>query len=151
MTAASEDAVRARREGMRTRMGMLAGTRAYMPVLVAEGLEELGGALYDLSRAGRWKAMGSLISDDVLDLFELARTYDQLPEALARHFGGLVDEVSVNFPEDAPAVLQAELVREIKKLPAAFTGFDHTVAYVGRRKLQEGPRESEQNRRAADP
>jgi len=53
VTAASEDAVRARREGMRTRVGMLAGTRAYMPVLVAEGLEELGGALYDLSRAGR--------------------------------------------------------------------------------------------------
>jgi len=110
-------------ERVRARIAFYGSTRTYLPILALHGLEELGARLHRLSVSGGWAEMPALVSDDVVRVFAACATYDGLPAAIERRFGGLADAVDLVLPAGTPAGLARELVADIKRIPHAFTGF----------------------------
>lgn len=122
-TGPDRAAVREAAERMRKRVALYASTPAYRPVLDVHGLGDLGQQLTRLSREGAFDRMAALVSDEVLALFAAIGTYEELPEAVERRFGGVVDMVTLDFPEDADRHAIRDVVEAIRRIPSRFTGF----------------------------
>ncbi|MDR3537872.1 MAG: TIGR03617 family F420-dependent LLM class oxidoreductase [Acetobacteraceae bacterium] len=110
-------------EKVRYRVAFYGSTPAYRGVFDLHGVGDLGIRLNALSREGRWSEMAAQVSDDVLDLFVARATYDGLPEAIARRYGGIVDTVSLDFTPGTPAATRRATVAAIQKIPRSFRGF----------------------------
>ncbi|MDA3038474.1 MAG: TIGR03617 family F420-dependent LLM class oxidoreductase [Actinomycetota bacterium] len=117
-TGATDEDVAMMVEWVRYRIGFYGSTRAYWPVLVEHGLEELGQKLNEMSRRNEWDKMAGEITDDVVHLFAAVARHDQLPTAIAERFGGVADSVAFTDP-----TLDPDLVTELKSIPTAFAGF----------------------------
>jgi hypothetical protein len=68
--------------------------------------------------------MAAKITDEVLHIFAACAPYAGLTAAIADRFGGAADSIDLNFPPDAPAGLQRELLADIHRIPHRFTGFE---------------------------
>jgi probable F420-dependent oxidoreductase len=99
-----EEAVMAAREQMRRRVAFYGSTRAYEPIFAHHGWPELAPALRRLIAQSRWNDLHTLISDEVLDRFCIAGTYDTIAEQVRERLGGLTDRVSLALPENAAEV-----------------------------------------------
>jgi probable F420-dependent oxidoreductase len=100
-TGPDEQAVQTAREQMRKRVAFYGSTRAYEPILAHHGWQELAPALRGLIAQGRWGDLHTLVSDEVLDRFCIAGTYEEIAERVRERLGGLTDRVSLPMPEDA--------------------------------------------------
>ncbi len=67
--------------------------------------------------------MARQVPDDVLDLFVARATYDDLPEAIEKRYGGIVDTVSIDFAPGTSAATRRDVVAAIQKIPSLFKGF----------------------------
>jgi hypothetical protein len=67
--------------------------------------------------------MAAQVSDDVLDLFVARATYEGLPDAINKRFGGIVDSVSIDFAPGTGANVRRSTIEAIKKIPSTFRGF----------------------------
>lgn len=90
--------VAAERERFRGMLAFLFSTPAYWPSLELFGWRDVGERLLRLTREGRWKEMASVLTDEILDEFLVCGRFDQLPEALATRFGGLVQRITLTVP-----------------------------------------------------
>jgi probable F420-dependent oxidoreductase len=122
-TGPDEAAVRAAAEKVRYRVAFYGSTPAYRGVFDVHGIGDLGVRLNAMSREGKWGEMAAQISDDVLELFVARATYDELPEAIEKRFGGIVDSVSVDFAPGTSAGVRRDVIAAIRKIPSGFTGF----------------------------
>jgi probable F420-dependent oxidoreductase len=122
-TGPDEAAVRAAAEKARYRVAFYGSTPAYRGVWDVHGIGDLGVRLNEMSRQGKWSEMAAQISDDVLDLFVARATYDGLPEAIEKRFGGIVDSVSVDFAPRTNAAVRRETIAALQKIPISFTGY----------------------------
>jgi probable F420-dependent oxidoreductase len=122
-TGPDEAAVAAALDAVRRRIAFYGSTRTYLPILSLHGLDDLGLKLHRLSVEGRWSEMAGEISDDIVRLFAACGTYREIAGAIEARFGGLADSIEVNFPADAPAGLQRELLADIRRIPHRFAGF----------------------------
>ena len=122
-TGPDEAAVRAAAEKVRYRVAFYGSTPAYRGVFDVHGIGDLGMRLNAMSRDGKWTEMAAQVSDDVLDLFVARATYDGLPAAIEKRFGGLVDAVSVDFAPGTSAATRRDVIAAIQKTPNAFKGF----------------------------
>ena len=117
-------------EGMeraRSRIAFYGSTRSYAPILALHGLEELGAKLHAMSMQGRWGEMAGEVGDDVVRIFAACGTYAEIARAVELRYGGVADAIEVNFPADAPAGLQRELLTEIRRIPHRFAGLRHSA------------------------
>jgi probable F420-dependent oxidoreductase len=76
-------------------------TSAYHQVLDLHGWSDLGPALNALSRSDapdRWKRMGDLIDDDMLEAFAIVAEPDRLGPATAERYGDIVDRFNFYAP-----------------------------------------------------
>ena len=82
---------------------------------------ELGPALRALIAQGHWDDLHTQVSDDVLDHFCMAGTYDTIAARVRERLGGLVDRVvSLPLPDDAPITDGlGRAVEALKALPTA--------------------------------
>ena len=92
--------VAAERERFRGTLAFVFSTPAYWPSLELFGWKEVGERLLALTREGRWKDMPAALPDQVLDEFLVSGRYEELPQALASRFGGLVDRITLTVPSD---------------------------------------------------
>lgn len=115
--------VKAATEKARYRVAFYGSTPAYRTVFDLHGVPDLGLRLTEMSKAGEWDQMAAQIPDDVLDLFVARATYDNLPAAIAKRYGGVVDTVSIDFAQGTPSSVRRAVVAEIQKIPSAFQGF----------------------------
>jgi hypothetical protein len=84
------------------RIAFYGSTPAYQGVFEAIGVGELQPELNRMSKQGRWKEMGSLIGDDVLNEFAVvAEPHDVVPEMI-RRYGDFVDRTSAGFSVGDP-------------------------------------------------
>ena len=67
--------------------------------------------------------MAAQVPDDVLDLFVARATYDDLPGAIEKRYGGGVDAVSIDFTPGTEAKTRRELIQAVQKIPGSFKGF----------------------------
>lgn len=121
-TGPDDASVARMRETIRYRVAFYASTPSYSPVLAVHGLEELGERLRMLTLRGRWDELPSLVEDEVLDLFCVSGTYDELPAKVAAHFGGLTDAIELAVPEDAPLESLTGLVDGLHGIPTPCRG-----------------------------
>ncbi len=122
-TGPDEAAVREAAEKVRYRVAFYGSTPAYRGVFDLHGVSDLGVRLTEMSKAGKWGEMAKEVPDDVLDLFVARATYEGLPEAIAKRYGGIVDTVSVDFADGTPASVRRGVVAAIQAIPSSFRGF----------------------------
>jgi probable F420-dependent oxidoreductase len=89
-------------EAARTRVSFYGSTRTYHDVFEAHGWSEIGPRLHEMSLKGQWDAMPKAVSDDVLEQFIVAGTYDQIVPRLIARFGGITTSVSLDLPYGTP-------------------------------------------------
>ena len=118
-TGATDEDVAKMVEWVRYRIGFYGSTRAYWPVLVEHGLEELGQKLNEMSRRSEWDQMAGEVADGLVHLFAAVARHDELPAAVAERFGGVADAVAFSDP-----TLDPDLVTELKTIPTDFAGFE---------------------------
>ncbi|MBK6960492.1 MAG: LLM class flavin-dependent oxidoreductase [Gammaproteobacteria bacterium] len=122
-TGPDDEAVARMVEWVRYRVAFYASTPAYWPVLAQHGLEELGAKLNRLTKAGQWDRIAAEIPDDVVNLFAAIGRHDEIAAAIAKRFSSASDAIFASVATAVPADLPPDLVQDIRRLPAAFTGF----------------------------
>jgi probable F420-dependent oxidoreductase len=80
------------RDAIRAQLGFYASTPTYRPVLELHGWGDLQTEANQLTREGRWDALGELIDDEILNTFAVVcETLDDVPKTLKTRYGSLVD------------------------------------------------------------
>lgn len=90
-------AVQAARESARSMLAILYSTREYMHSLDLYGWRETGERLRRMIREGRWSELTPEITDEMLDVFVPAGTYDELPAVLHERYGAIAREVPMEI------------------------------------------------------
>ena len=122
-TGPDRAAVAAAAETVRYRVAFYGSTPAYRGVFDLHGVGDLGVKLNAMSRQGQWSQMAAEVPDDVLDLFVARATYDELPAAIEKRYGGIVDTVSIDFAPGTSAATRRATIAAIQRIPSVFTGF----------------------------
>jgi probable F420-dependent oxidoreductase len=115
--------VKEKAEEIRYRVAFYGSTPAYRGVFDLHGIGDLGVKLTEMSKQGQWKEMAAQVPDDVLDLFVARATYDDLPAAIEKRYGGIVDTVSLDFSPGTPAATRRATIQAIQKIPSVFQQF----------------------------
>jgi len=98
ITGRDEEEFAASKRAAQERIAFYGSTPAYKGVLDAIGCGDLQGELNAMSKQGRWKEMGDLVTDEMLDEFGVMGEPAQIaPQMLAR-YGHFVDRTSASFP-----------------------------------------------------
>ena len=78
---------------VRTQIAFYASTRTYIGVLEAHGWGETCHRLNEKAAKGDWAGMASLITDEMLEVFAVQGTWDELPGLLQKKYTGLIDRL----------------------------------------------------------
>ena len=93
------------------RIAFYGSTPAYKGVLDSIGMGEMQGELNTMSKQGRWKEMGTLITDDMINAFGVMGEPQEIAPEMLRRYGGFVDRTSASFPvsneEQRAAIIDA--------------------------------------------
>ena len=95
-------------EKVRYRVAFYGSTPAYRGVFDLHGVGDLGVKLTEMSKQGQWSQMAAQVPDDVLDLFVARATYTELPAAIEKRYGGIIDTVSIEFAPGTSAATRRE-------------------------------------------
>ncbi len=86
------------KQDAKQRISFYASTRTYHPVLEHSGWGDVGEKLYQMSLEGKWQEMPALVSDEVVEEFATAGTYDEIGPKLRERWGGLFDALHLDLP-----------------------------------------------------
>ena len=117
LTGATQAEIDRQREVVRESMGFWYSTPPSWPTLQIHGFTELGPRLRELTRAGKWDEMSSLISDELIDALMPEGAYDRIADVILEWYGDIVDGVTFPLPQD-PA-RDEQVGRVIEQLQAA--------------------------------
>jgi probable F420-dependent oxidoreductase len=92
--------VQRNREHHRRLLAFLYSTPAYRRTLTLHGWEDLGERLQTITRTQQWDALHDHVTDEIIDTLVPQATWDELPDVIAKWFGGLTDGVILPLPED---------------------------------------------------
>jgi probable F420-dependent oxidoreductase len=115
VTGANDEDVERATKAVREQIAFYGSTPAYRPVLEAHGWGDVQDELNGLSKRGEWKAMGKVITDDILDAFAVRGTASELPGLVMDRFGPLVDRVGFYAPYKHDPERWADVVASFKK------------------------------------
>jgi probable F420-dependent oxidoreductase len=121
-TGADEAAVMKMREYVRFRIAFYCSTRAYWNVLRLHGLEELGERLRPYPAQNRWDEMAALIPDNIVDLFAIVGTHEELAAKAAAKYEGLADRLSLFMPTDTAPGPLGDVIQDLQRIPTRFAG-----------------------------
>jgi len=94
----TEEERRRARDGVRQQISFYASTRTYYDVLAVHGWEEVSAQLNEMSVKGQWADMGRLITDEMLDVYAVEGTPEQIPALLHKKYDGLLTRVAFYMP-----------------------------------------------------
>lgn len=113
VSGATEEEFERSKRAARERIAFYGSTPAYREVLDSIGVGELQGELNTLSKQGRWKEMGTLIDDAILDAFAVVGEPQQIVPEMKRRYGAFVDRTSATFPF-ADAELRIQMIGQLR-------------------------------------
>jgi len=113
-TATTPEAMDAAIRGVREQIAFYGSTPAYRPVLDLHGWGELSDALHQLSVQGRWKEMGDLIDDDVLNAFAVVDEPDRVAGTLLRRFGDVMTRMTLYLPYESDPGIAARIATDVR-------------------------------------
>ncbi len=114
VTGNDDAEVAANAAGTRKQIAFYASTPAYRKVLELHGWGDLQTDLHGLSHAGEWDAMGSLISDEILDEFAVVAPVHDVAKKVRERCDGVIDRVLVGFPASIEEATVAAVVQEMR-------------------------------------
>jgi probable F420-dependent oxidoreductase len=85
------------RSGVCKQIAFYGSTPAYRGVLEAHGWGALQGELNAMSKRGEWDAMGTRITDEILEQFAIVARPDEVPRLLKQRYGSSIDRVLATF------------------------------------------------------
>jgi len=113
VTGRDEQEFEASRQAARERIAFYGSTPAYKGVLESIGVGELQAELNAMSKQGRWKEMGTLISDDILREFAVVGEPKDIAPEMLRRYGHFTDRTSASFPV-SDAAQREEIIRRLR-------------------------------------
>jgi probable F420-dependent oxidoreductase len=101
VTGTTDEEMAASKAGTRQQIAFYGSTPAYRPVLELHGWGELQDELNRMSKEGRWKEMGELVTDDILEAFAVVGEPEALAPGLQERYGDVVSRLSFYAPYDS--------------------------------------------------
>ena len=92
------DEIERAKGGVRQQISFYASTRTYMPVLEAHGWGETCIRLNEKAAKGDWGGMASLITDEMLEVYAVQGTYEEIPGLLHKKYDGVIDRLGFYTP-----------------------------------------------------
>ena len=86
------------REQVRQQISFYASTRTYRVVLETHGWGAVADRLNEKAAKGEWAAMASEITDEMLDVYSVTGTWDDIGDKLKKRYDGLLDRVAFYMP-----------------------------------------------------
>jgi probable F420-dependent oxidoreductase len=102
------------RQAVKQQIAFYASTRTYEPVLAAHGWQDLTTHLHRKSVEGDWKGMADLITDEMVDVYAVTGTYDDLGDKVKARYEGLLDRTALYQPY-RPGIDDPRLPRFVKE------------------------------------
>lgn len=105
--------IEAARQPVKQQIAFYASTPAYLPVLECHGWGEVGRKLTDLSKQGQWVAMADLITDEMLDVYAVTGSWNEIPDMLRAKYDGVLDRIGFyhGFRGEKDRARQEKIVR----------------------------------------
>jgi probable F420-dependent oxidoreductase len=103
VTGATEEQMAASVAGVREQIAFYAATPAYRAVLELHGWGDLQTELNAMTKAGRWKEMGGLIDDEVLNTFAVVAEPDQVAAEVLRRYRDIFTRMHVYLKAELDA------------------------------------------------
>ena len=94
----SQDEIKRAREAVRQQISFYASTRTYKVVLDMHGWGDVAGRLNELAAKAQWAAMAKEITDDMLDVYSISGTFDDIADKVKERYDGLLDRVGFYHP-----------------------------------------------------
>jgi len=98
VTGATEKEMAASVAGTKQQIAFYGSTPAYKGVLELHGWGGLQEDLNKMSKEGKWKEMGELITDDILDTFAVVAEPEKLAAGIHARYGDIVQRLSFYAP-----------------------------------------------------
>ncbi len=98
VTGRNEQEFEASMRATKERIAFYGSTPAYRGVLEAIGVGELQSELNIMSKQGRWKEMGTLITDEIVNAFAVVGEPGEIAPEMLRRYGTFTDRTSASFP-----------------------------------------------------
>jgi len=98
VTGANEEEMAKSIDGTKQQIAFYGSTPAYRGVLELHGWGGLQDELNKMSKEGKWKAMGELITDDILQTFAVVGEPEQIAAGLQDRYGDIVQRISFYVP-----------------------------------------------------
>jgi probable F420-dependent oxidoreductase len=98
VTGTTEEEMAASVQGTKQQIAFYGSTPAYRGVLELHGWGGLQDDLNKMSKEGKWKEMGELITDDILDTFAVVAEPEKLAEGINARYGDIVQRLSFYAP-----------------------------------------------------
>ncbi len=93
VTGRTRDDLARMRGAVKQQIAFYASTRAYMGVLEAHGWGETCRKLNERIAVGDWTGMAELITDEMLAVYAVEGTYDELPALIRAKYAGAIDRL----------------------------------------------------------
>lgn len=94
----TEEEQEALRGMVRSQISFYASTPAYKPVLSEHGWDDVAPMLTKKSREGDWAGMADLITDEMLDVFAVTGTWDEIADKMKQRYEGVLDRIGFYIP-----------------------------------------------------
>lgn len=89
----TRDDVERSKAAVRQQISFYASTRTYAGVLGAHGWGDTCYRLSEKAAKGDWTGMASLITDDMLEVYAVQGTYDEIPGLIKKKYTGVLDRI----------------------------------------------------------
>ena len=94
--ANSDEGLARVRSGLKERVALYASTPEYKKMLDMHGWDVNLSDFIEMAREHKWKEMGQLVSDKMLEAYAVISKPQDLPDALKKRFGGTVDRIQID-------------------------------------------------------
>ncbi len=112
-TGSDERSFAQARETITRQIGFYGSTPAYKGVLDSIGAGELQPVLNTMSKEGKWKEMGEIITDDILHKFAVVAEPKDVASEIKRRYGDVIDRTSAAYGT-VPREEQRRIIDELQ-------------------------------------
>jgi len=116
VTGANEEEMSASIVGTKQQIAFYGSTPAYRGVLELHGWGGLQDDLNKMSKEGKWKEMGELITDEILHTFAVVAEPEQVAAGLNARYGGVVQRISFYAPYASDPDRRRAVMDQLKAL-----------------------------------
>ena len=114
VTGADDEAMAKAATGVRQQIAFYGSTPAYRKVLDLHGWGDLQDELNRMSKEGRWKEMGDLVTDEILEAFAVVAPLDRVAAGLKARWGDVLGRISFYAPYGTDPDQWTDIITELK-------------------------------------